>query len=82
ALKTELNAKRYTYISGAPALVHTVTHNLNTQFYSANIMVKGADGVFRNDIVPVEDIDANSYRITLSYAADVKASGQSNDVLA
>lgn len=78
ALKTSLNAKRYTYMSSAPALVHTVTHNLGTQFYSANIMVKGSDGVWRNDIMPVQDIDTNSYSITLTEASDVKASGQSN----
>lgn len=82
ALKAGLNSGRYTYQSSTPALVHTVVHNLNTQFYSATVMVKGTDGVWRNDIMPIEDIDLNSYRITLSVAADVKASGQSNAQLA
>lgn len=78
ALQTQLNATRYTYMSSAPALVHTVVHNLNTPFYSANIMVQGADSIWRNDIMPVEDVDLNSYTITLSESAMVKASGQSN----
>jgi hypothetical protein len=82
ALKVELNTGRYTYMSVAPALVHTIVHNLNTQFYSANYMVKDSGGIWRNDIAPIEDIDLNSYRITLSVASDVKASGQSNAQLA
>ena len=81
ALTASLNAKRYTYMSSAPALVHTVTHNLGTQFYSANIMVKGSDGIWRNDIMPVQDVDLNSYTITLTESSDVKASGQSNAAL-
>jgi len=78
ALKSSLNSGRYTFKSTGPALVHVVAHNLNTEFYSANIMVKGTDGVWRNDIMPVEDIDLNSYRVNLSEACDIKASGQSN----
>jgi len=78
ALKTELNTSRYTYISTVPALTHTVQHNLNTQFYSATIMVQGTDGVWRNDIMPVQDLDLNSYQITLTESSNVKASGQSN----
>ena len=81
ALTAELNAKRYTYMSSAPALVHTVTHNLGTPFYSANIMVQGSDNIWRNDIMPVQDVDNNSYTITLTESSMVKASGQSNAAL-
>ena len=81
ALTAELNAKRYTYMSSAPAFVHTVNHGLGTQFYSANIMVQGSDGVWRNDIMPVQDVDTNSYTITLTESSMVKASGQSNAAL-
>ena len=81
ALKAELNNDRYTYISSAPALVHTVNHGLGTQFYSANIMVQGTDGIWRNDIMPVQDVDLNSYTITLTESSNVKASGQSNAAL-
>ena len=82
ALKGELNTGRFTFKSTAPALVHVINHGLNTEFYSLNIMVKGLDGVWRNDIMPVEDIDVNSFRVTLSESCDIKASGQSNAALA
>ena len=81
ALQSELNNKRYQYMSQAPALVHTVNHGLGTQFYSATIMVQGTDGIWRNDIMPVQDVDLNSYTITLTESSNVKASGQSNAAL-
>ena len=37
-------------------------------------MVAGADNKFRNDIVPVEEIDNNSFRIDLSESRRVKVS--------
>ena len=82
ALKTELNATRFQYSSSAPALVHNVNHGMNTPFISMTIMVQGTDGIWRNDIVPVEEVDNNNFTITLTESCNVKASGQSNAALA
>lgn len=82
ALKTELNAKRFQYQSASPALTHTVTHGMATPFYSLEVRVQGGDGVWRNDIVPVEDAaDNNSFTITLTESSNVRASGQANAAL-
>lgn len=81
-LKGTLNAGRYNVTSAAPALVHVITHNLNTAYYFTDIKVEGTDLVYRNDIVPVEEIDLNSFRITLSEALNVKVSVTSNATIA
>lgn len=72
ALKTSLNARQFVVTTTIPALEHVITHNLNTAYYLSDIKVQGSDSVYRNDIVPVEEIDNNSFRITLSEARNVK----------
>lgn len=74
ALKVEINSGRYSVTATSAALVHVINHNLNTANYLVNVMVEGGDGVYRNDICPVEEIDANSLRVTLSEARKVKVS--------
>ena len=74
ALKTEINNGRFNYTAVSAALVHTVTHGLNTANYLFNVLVQGTDGVYRNDIVPVEEIDANGFRVTLTEARIIKVS--------
>jgi hypothetical protein len=81
-LKGTLNSGRYNVTSTIPALEHVITHNLNTAYYVADIKVEGIDLVYRNDIVPVEEIDLNSFRITLSEVLNVKVSVMSTAVLA
>ena len=72
ALKTTLNAGRFTFTASTAALEHVITHNLNTSYYLADIKVLGDDGVYRNDICPVEEINANSFRVSLTEARKVK----------
>lgn len=77
ALKTELNEGRFTYKSASAALVHNINHNLNTEFYTVQVMVQGTDGVYRNDIVPVEEVAGNAtnaFVITLTEAHNIKVS--------
>ena len=81
-LKGTLNATRYNVTSTVPALVHVIAHNLNTVYYVADVKVEGTDLVYRNDIVPVEEIDLNSFRITLSEALNVKVAVMSTATIA
>lgn len=72
ALKKSINDGRFTYKSSVAAATHTVTHNLNAEFLSFSVMVQGADGVFRNDIVPVEETNLNTLTIALSESRNIK----------
>lgn len=72
ALKLTLNSRQFTVTTTVAALEHVITHNLNTPYVVHDIKVQGGDNVWRNDIVPVEEIDNNSFRITLSEARNVK----------
>lgn len=74
ALKTTLNDGRFTYQSPTASLTHTIAHGLGTAFYLAQIMVEHTDGVWRNDIMPVEEVDNNSFTISLTEACRVKVS--------
>jgi hypothetical protein len=82
ALKTTLNSGRHNFVAPAAALVHTVNHNLATDHILFNIMVEGTDGVFRNDIVPVEELSNNALRIALTEARRIKVSVMSLAALA
>ena len=82
ALKATLNATRFQYLATEAKTEHVITHNMGTEFYSINMMVKGSDGVWVNDIVPVEDVSVNVLKVTLPDACIIKASGQSNAALA
>lgn len=81
-LKGKINSSRYNFTSATPALEHIITHNLNTVYYSIDIKVEGTDLVYRNDIVPVEEIDLNSFRITLSESLNVRVAVMSNAIIA
>ena len=76
-IRSDYNAKAFSYASAAPAMQHTIAHSLNTASYLVNILVKGADGVFRNDTVPYEETDANNFVVYLAFAADIRVSVKS-----
>lgn len=82
ALKTAINAQRYTQVAATAALVHEFQHNLNSQFVQVSVWVKGDDNVFRNDIVAVEETNANKVTVTLTESRIVKVAIQALDQLA
>jgi hypothetical protein len=77
AIRSDYNAKAFGYTSTAPAMQHTIAHGLNTAYYVVNILVKGTDGVYRNDVVPYEESDANNFVVYLAFAADIRVSVKS-----
>lgn len=82
ALKDAINAQRFTYTAPSAALSHVISHNLNTGFAAVQVLTKGDDGLFRNDIVAVEETSANIITITLTEARIVKVAIQALDALA
>ena len=76
AIKNSVNAKNFTFQSVAAATEHIVTHNLNSPFLLTSIMVEGADLVYRNDLVPVEETGVNSFTVYLSESRKIKVSTQ------
>jgi hypothetical protein len=81
ALKSSLNAGRFTFKSTVPALSHVITHGLNSEFLLYTVMVEGADLVYRNDIVPVEETTTGSITVTLTEARNIKIVVQKMDVI-
>jgi hypothetical protein len=82
ALKSAINGQHFTFTSPTAALSHVINHGLNSEHLLFSVLVEGADGKFRNDIVPVEEIDYNNFRIDLAEARRVKVSVKSMTALA
>ena len=74
SVRTSVNNLRFTYQSSASALVHTIAHNLNSNFLLFQVMVLDSDGKYKNDVVPVEETDANTLTITLTQASHIRVS--------
>jgi hypothetical protein len=72
ALTATLLESVFTFKSSTPGLVHAVNHAMGSEFLLYSVMVKGDDGVFRNDIVPVVETDLNTMTITLTEVRDIK----------
>jgi len=72
SLQEAINATKFGFTSQAPALTHTVTHNLNASPLMVSVFVQGDDGIYRNDIVAVEETTANSLTIGLTESRNVK----------
>ena len=73
------NSQRKAFLAPAVALTHTFTHNLNTTNVAISVMVKGDDGIFRNDIVAYEETDGNTVTFFLTEARIIKATAQKFD---
>ena len=72
SLQEAINATKFGYTSQAPALTHTVAHGLNASPLMVSVFVQGDDGIYRNDIVAVEETTANSLTIGLTESRNVK----------
>ena len=73
-IRSDINAGRHAFQSATAALVHTVAHDLNSGSIVFNVMTEGTDGVYRNDLAPVTEVDANTLKVELSNARNVKVS--------
>lgn len=80
-IRTDINAGRYSVTTTVAALVHNIVHNLNTADFLFNVMVDDGTGVFRNDIVPVEIVNANEIKIELSESRNIKVNVMSMSAL-
>jgi len=74
AVRSSFNALKFTYQSSSTATTHTVTHNLNSNFLMIQVMVLGDDNVYSNDVVPVDETNANTLTVTLTEARHIRVS--------
>lgn len=72
-LPGKINGQRFTYQSAAAAIEHVIDHNLNSLFVSAVVWTEGSDGIYRQDIVEVEETSANRLTVRLTESAKIKA---------
>lgn len=71
-IRSDYNAKRYTFQSTVAATTHIVAHNLNAPFVDFTVLVQRPDGKYRNDVVSVEEVDANTLKVYLASAQHIK----------
>lgn len=71
-IRTDVNGMRASYQSPAAGVSHTVAHSLNSSFISVDVWVEGDDGLYRNDIVAIEEVDGNTVRVDLTESRKVK----------
>ena len=74
AIRSAVNSTKFTFQSTSTATTHTVSHNLNSNFLVVQVMVLGDDGLYANDLVPVEETDANTLTCYLTEARHVRVS--------
>jgi hypothetical protein len=74
AIRTDYNARNFTFQSAAAATTHVVTHNLDSAFVSFTIMIEREDGTYRNDIVSVAETSSNVLTVYLSESSKIKLS--------
>jgi hypothetical protein len=71
-LRANINAQRHTYLAPVAATTHTIVHNLGSAFVDFTVLVEGADLVYRNDIVLVEETDTNTLTVKMTEARKIK----------
>lgn len=76
SLKNTLNANQFTYKSTTAASVHTIPHNLGSEFVDYKVLVQGDDLVYRGDITLEEEVDNNTLRVTMTEARNIKVAIQ------
>lgn len=72
SVRSDYNAKRFTYESATAATTHTISHNLNASFVDFNVLVQRPNGLYRNDVVSVEEFDSNTLKVYLASAQKIK----------
>lgn len=71
-IRSDYNARGYTFQSSVAATTHTISHGLNSAFVQFTVLVQRMDGTFRNDIVSVAETDQNTLTVYLATAANIK----------
>ena len=74
AIRSAVNSTKFTFQSTSTATTHTISHNLNSNFLVVQVMVLGDDGLYANDLVPVEETDANTLTCYLTESRHVRVS--------
>jgi len=74
SIRTSVNNLRFTYQSTATATTHTINHNLNSNHLLFQVMVLDDQGVYANDVVPVEETNANTLTIYLTESRHIRVS--------
>lgn len=73
ALREEIDGLHYTYGSESPVDEHTIQHDLASMFVMTDVWVEGEDGIYRREIVNVEQTTPNRLTIHLTEPANIKA---------
>jgi hypothetical protein len=74
AIRTAVNSTKFVYQSTATALTHEVQHNLSSDYLIVQVMVLGDDGLYANDLVPVEQTTSNKVTCYLTESSHVRVS--------
>ena len=79
ALKTAINNARTSYTSATAATVHNITHSLGSTLVDVCVWIDRGDGVWRNDMAGVSIVDANSVKVELTAARNVRVTIEKMD---
>jgi len=71
-LVAAINSQKFRSSSVVPAATHTIAHSLGSIEISVSVWVMSDDLKWRNDLVPITIVDANSIVIELTEARNVK----------